>query len=72
MISFQIYEVRPDGTEWHSVPQEVREPHHVAQAVVAGYTKYKRAAIAPDGTLIYGLASAMPSGRALELKAWSY
>jgi hypothetical protein len=70
MLTFQIYEILPDGTEWHSVPQEVAEHRHMVQSIVAGYTGRKRAAIAPDGTLLYGLGDQQPNGRAPYLLAW--
>lgn len=70
MLQFQIYEILPDGTEWHSVPQEVAEHRHVVQSIVAGYTGRKRAAIAPDGTLIYGMGRQRANGQAFRLRAW--
>lgn len=70
MISFQIYEVRADGSEWHSVPLEVAEHHHVVQTVKAGYTRRKRAAISPEGKLLYGMSSVRPNGTCVEIKSW--
>lgn len=70
MIDYQIYEMRPDGSEWHSVPLQVNDVRGAVQSVIAGYSGHKRAAIAPDGKLLYGMGRQRPNGACDKLVDW--